>query len=59
MRVKEDLKIYVTVNKWVSENEILNTIKNNKNSILRMYEKQKDKNDPNIFKCLGEEYKIV
>lgn len=60
IRVKEDLKIYVSTNKRTSEKEIRKLIENNYDNIVKMIEKQVKKNERNE-KCmiLGKEVDIV
>ena len=43
LRIKNDLKLYVTTNSLVSDRKIKDIIKNNMDSVLKMYEKQKTK----------------
>ena len=51
-RVKEDLKIYISVHPWVSEKEIQRLILKNSDAILNMYQKQINKEDSTL-KYLG------
>ncbi|MBO5375422.1 MAG: M48 family metallopeptidase [Bacilli bacterium] len=60
LRVKEDLKIYVTTNTFVSNKEIERTIMNNKDSVLKMIEKVSKKNKKKEeFYYLGKKYDII
>lgn len=60
LRVKEDLKLYVTTNSFVSDRAIKKIIEENVASIRAMYQKQAHKNDLNDrFFYLGKEYDIV
>ncbi len=59
-RIKEDLKLYVTCHFLVSKKEILNLIKANEKSIIKMYETMlKTKEYENEFYYLGDKYEIV
>ena len=40
IRIKDDLKMHVTCNKYTSQNKILDIIKENEKSLLRMYNHQ-------------------
>lgn len=58
-RVKEDLKIYVSAPMYLSTKSILNLIKENESSILKMYEVALDKSkDNDKFMYLGKKYYI-
>lgn len=58
-RVKEDLKIYVSAPMYLSTKSILNLIKENESSILKMYEAALDKSkDNDKFMYLGKKYYI-
>ena len=60
IRVKDDLKIYVTTNKYVSNNNIEKLIKDNYNVIIKMIDKElrkKEKIEKNII--LGKEIDVV
>jgi len=58
-RIKEDGILYVTANRFVSQNEILRIIKENEKSLVRMYEKVNVKIENNKqFHYLGEEYTV-
>ena len=48
IRVK-DGKLHVTCNKLVSNEQILNVIKNNIKSLTKMYEKQNKRNKEELF----------
>ncbi len=60
IRVKSDLKIYVTTNTLVTNKYIINLVEKNYDSIVKMIEKEKIrlKNNSN-FNYLGKEYDIV
>ena len=58
-RFKED-KLYVTCNRFVSENKIKELISNNEESLYKMYSKIKKKENNNIgMKYLGNDLVIV
>lgn len=60
LRIKEDLNLYITTNKFTSDKEIKNIILRNEKSIINMINKQKKKNDINSkFMYLGKEYDVV
>ncbi|MBE6147542.1 MAG: M48 family metallopeptidase [Firmicutes bacterium] len=60
LRVKKDLKLYVSTNTFVSDRQIKNTIEENMDSIIKMYEKQLyKKNLDNEFSYLGTVYDQV
>ena len=60
IKVKEDLKVYVSCNRFVSEREINKLIENNYKSICRMIELQKNKQEKNEeFYYLGNKYDVV
>jgi len=60
LRVKEDLKIYVTTNKLTPLFEIKKIINDNQKSILRMINKMEKRNEVNSkFMYLGKEYDII
>ena len=60
MRVKEDLKLYVTCNKYVSLKEIQKIIDNNQNSIIKMYDHiEKQKLLDESFYYLGKKYTVI
>lgn len=60
IRVKEDLNIYVTTNKFTSVKEIENIIVNNQESIAKMIEKQeRKKENEELFFFLGKNYDII
>ena len=60
LRIKEDLNLYVTTNKFVSDKEIKKIISENENSIINMLNKQKNKNEINSkFMYLGKVYDVV
>lgn len=60
LRVKEDMKIYVTTNTFVSNREIEKTILNNKESVLKMIEKvSKKMKKKEEFYYLGKKYDVI
>lgn len=57
LRIKKDLKLYVTTNSLVSDRKIKNIIEENMESIIKMYEKQENKvEDSQEFYFLGKKY---
>lgn len=59
-RVKEDLKLYVSVPMFLSANNILKLIKENESAILKMYNKVAGKKESDdVFYYLGHKYNIV
>ncbi len=59
-RFKEDGKLYVYCNRFVGESKIKDLIVNNKQAILKMYEKiQENLDAENLFYYLGKPYIIV
>lgn len=60
LRVKDDLKIYVTTNTFTSNKEIENIIIKNQDSIVKMIEKQEKRCENNEgFFYLGKKYDII
>ncbi len=60
MRIKDDLCLHITVNKYVSDNEIYRLINNNSSNIKKMYLKELSMIEKdNYFYYLGERYNIV
>ena len=60
LRVKEDLKLYVTAHPLVSQKEIKKLISQNEKSIIKMYEKMvKQKKYDQEFYYLGDKYDII
>lgn len=60
LRVKEDLKLYVTTSYFMSDRKIKDIIEENIDSIIKMYEKQSFKQDlKKDFYYLGKKYDIV
>lgn len=60
LRVKEDLKLYVTTSFFMNDRKIKSIIEENIDSIIRMYQKQKWKQDlKQDFYYLGKKYDIV
>ena len=60
LRVKEDLKLYVTTSFFMTERKIKSIIEENMDSIIRMYEKQTFKqNLKKDFYYLGKKYDVV
>lgn len=60
LRLKEDLSIYITCNYLTSDKSIIKFIEKNKESVFKMIEVQKKKNDKNnYFIYLSNKYEIV
>ena len=60
LRIKEDLVLYVNTSRFTSDREINRIIKENYNSIVNMYHKQKTKVDiKKDFYYLGKKYDII
>lgn len=60
LRIKEDLKLYVTTSFFMTERKIKSIIEENMDSIIRMYEKQNYKQDlKKDFYYLGKKYDVV
>jgi predicted metal-dependent hydrolase len=60
IRIKEDLKMYVTCNKYLSNQEIMHIIKTNEKSLLRMYNHELKINDKkDYYYFLGDKYTLV
>ena len=60
IRVKEDLKIYVTTSKFISNREIEKILYDSRDSIARMINKQEKRNEINeSFLYLGKKYDII
>lgn len=60
IRVKNDFTIYVTTNYYSTDKSIWKLLEENKNSIQKMLQNQKVKNDNNSdFHFLGKRYKII
>ena len=60
IRVKDNLTIYVTTNNLVSDRKINKLLEENIPSILKMIEKQENKNNKkNYFWYLGKKYDVV
>ena len=60
IRIKDDLKMHVTCNKYTSQNKILDIIKENEKSLLRMYNHQlklKKNNEAHYY--LGDKLTII
>ena len=59
IRVKEDMKIYVTTNHFTSKLGIKNLLDNNKDALRKMIESQIKKNKKNeYFNYLGNSYEV-
>ena len=57
LRIKKDLKLYVTTSSLVSDRKIKNIIEENMDSIIKMYEKQENKQEnKDEFYFLGKKY---
>lgn len=60
LKVKEDLKIYISCNRFVSNLKIEKLIKDNYNTITKMIESQKKKQEKKEeFYYLGKKYDVV
>ena len=60
IRIKDDLKMYVYCNKYTSKNKIIDIIKENEKSLLRMYNHQlKTRKDNEAHYYLGEKYTVI
>ncbi len=60
IRVKEDLKIYVTTNTFVSNKEIENIILKSKDSVLKMIDKMEKRCEKKSgFNYLGKQYDVI
>lgn len=60
LRVKEDLKIYITTNHFTTKMYIKKLLKENEKQIKKMIEKQTQKqNKKNYFNYLGNSYKVL
>jgi len=60
LRVKEDLKLYVTTSFFMTDRKVKEIINENMDSIIRMYEKQSFKQDlKKDFYYLGKKYDVV
>ncbi len=60
LRLKDDLKLYITCNRLVSKSYLKNLIKENENHILKMYEKVLENQEYNKnFYYLGQKYDLV
>lgn len=60
MRFKEDKKLYVTCNSFVSVKDIKKIIEKNKNKIAKMYEVCTKENEKDLFfQYLGKQYTII
>lgn len=60
LRIKEDLKLYVTTSFFMTDRKIKEIIEENRDSIVRMYEKQNYKQDlKNDFYYLGKKYDVI
>lgn len=59
-RIKEDLKLYITCNRFVSVKELNKLIMKNKESILKMYiHMQKEQIAASEFYYLGDKYDVI
>ena len=59
-RIKEDLRLHITCNKWVSEREVKRLIESNNDSLTKMYNKMnKQIEKDEHFYYLGEPYTVV
>ena len=59
LRVKDDMKIYITTNRFTTKLDIKRLLNNNKEKILKMINAKKKKQDDNqYFHYLGNKYEI-
>ena len=57
LRIKKDLKLYVTTSSLVSDRKVKSIIDENMDSVIKMYEKQENKQEnENDFYFLGKKY---
>ena len=60
IKIKEDLKMYVTCNKYINETEILKIINKNIKSLIRMYNHQLEQQEKNnYYYFLGDKYVVI
>ena len=60
IRFKDDLKMYVTCNRLFSEKKILEVINKNEKSLIRMYNKIKERvKDEEFYYYLGNKYTVI
>ena len=59
IRVKEDLKIYVTTSYFASKLYIYNLLEQNKEYLRKALTKQEIKNENTSFKYLGKNYDLI
>lgn len=60
IRVKEDMKIYVTCNYFTTKNTIINVLEENKKALIKMINKvNKDNTNSSKFFYLGKSYDII
>lgn len=59
IRVKEDLKIYVTTSYFASKLYIYNLLEQNKEYLKKILTKQEIKNENTSFKYLGKKYDVI
>lgn len=59
IRVKEDLKIYVTTSYFASKLYVYNLLEQNKEYLKRVLNKQEIKNENTSFKYLGKKYDVI
>lgn len=59
IRVKEDLKIYVTTSYFASKLYIYNLLEQNKEYLKKVLTKQEIKNENTSFKYLGKKYDVI
>ena len=60
IRIKDDLKMYVSCNKYTSKNKILSVIKENEKALLKMYNHQLKQNKNNeTHYYLGDKLTII
>lgn len=59
IRVKEDLKIYVTTSYFASKLYVYNLLEQNKEYLKKVLTKQEIKNENTSFKYLGKKYDVI
>ena len=59
IRVKEDLKVYVTTSYFASKLYIYNLLEQNKEYLKKVLTKQEIKNENTSFKYLGKKYDVI
>ena len=60
IRIKDDLKVYVTCNYLTTEKMILKVINDNQKSLIKMYNHQvKMKENEQFYYYLGDKYTLI